>query len=795
MKILLRSLLGLGAVLVLLIFLAIGVVWLSLPQLDGPVTLSGLDQSVRISRDKAGVPTITAPDRQSLAMALGFIHAQERFFQMDLLRRAGAGELAQLVGAAATKIDEPRRIHRMRARLNVALQRASADDRALFDAYAMGVNAGLSALKTAPFEYWILRKKPEPWRAEDALLVNAAMYFDLERSDGWDEQRLALAREALGPQMADFLYRRGGPLDAPIDASVLPDVPMPSELALPDKQGARDQADLPMPGSNNWAVDGSLSQRGAAILANDMHLAIREPNIWYRARLIVQKPGQASPDLDLIGVTLPGVMGVIVGSNTHVAWGFTNSLIDTGDMVILDPVDGNAMRYQTPEGPKDIQIRTERLCPGDCPVLTVEETIWGPVVATDNQGRKLVYRWVAHDMDAGAITAFLRLEKARDIHEAMDAVHGAPIPDQNFVVADSSGHIAWTIAGRVPHRFGHDGSVPVSWADGQSGWNGYLNPDDIPAIIDPADHRLWTANARVVGGDALALLGDGGYAGGARAAQIRDDLFAKNTFDEKDLLAIQLDDRTPVMTYWRDQLSGVLTKRSNDSLAPKLTAELAKWNGHAAIDSIGYRIIRTYRQEVISRVYGAFTAQAAAREATHKNQWLPRQAENALRPLIDQQPPGLVPPGYKSWADVFDSAVQSVEVDINKLADGKLERYSWGARNMTAVHHPLVLAIPLLSSLLDPPNEPVPGDSESPRVGAPGFGASERLVVAPGHEDTGIFHMATGQSGHPMSPYYNMGHENWVRGLPSPLLPGAAQWTMTLQPGVLQPGLLPPGRQ
>ena len=782
MKILFRSLLGLGAVLVLLAAAAAGLVRLSLPQLDGPATISGLNQSVTITRDKAGVPTITAPDRVSLATALGFIHAQERFFQMDLLRRAGAGELAELVGPAAAKLDQPKRLHRMRARLHAALERASSEDRALFDAYANGVNTGLAGLGTAPFEYWILRKKPAPWRAEDALLVNAAMYFDLERSDGWDEHRLALAREALGPQMADFLYRRGGPLDAPIDGSVLPDVPIPQEWTAPGKQAARDQADLPIYGSNNWAVDGSLSKRGAAMLANDMHLAIREPNIWYRARLVVQKPGLSGPDIDLIGVTLPGVMGLIVGSNTHVAWGFTNSVIDTGDLVVLEPVEGNPMRYQTPEGPKDIQVQTERLCPGDCPVLSVEETIWGPVVATDSQGRKMAYRWVAHDMDTGAVTAFLRLEKAHDIHEAMDAVHGAPIPDQNFVVADSSGHIAWTIAGRVPRRFGHDGLMPVSWANGQAGWNGYLAPGEIPSIIDPADHRLWTANARVVGGDALAILGDGGYASGPRAAQIRDDLFAKNSFDETDFLAIQLDDRIPILTFWRDQLTGVLSARTNDSLAPKLAAEIAKWDGHAAIDSIGHRIIRTYRQEVMNRVYGAFTAQAAAQEANHKTQWLPRQAENVLRPLIDQQPPGLIPPGYKSWADVFESAVQSVESDINKMADGKLERYTWGARNTTGVHHPLVAAIPLLSALLDPPNDPVPGDFDAPRVGAPGLGASERLVVAPGHEDTGIFHMATGQSGHPMSPYYNMGHENWVQGNPSPLLPGVTRWTMTLQP-------------
>ncbi|MDE1149052.1 MAG: penicillin acylase family protein [Azospirillaceae bacterium] len=761
----------------------------SLPQLEGTASIPGMNAAVTVERDEAGVPTLTGPDRTSLVYALGFLHAQERFFQMDLMRRTGAGELADLFGPDAVRFDNPHRLHRFRARAQAAVERASPEEHALLAAYAAGVNAGLDALGHEPFEYAMLRQHPKPWRLEDALLVIDAMYFDLQSSDGWDERRLALATDTLGAPMAGFLYPKGTELDAAVDGSFLPEPPMPDSYTPVINPARTGQAD-PAPaqneplarGSNNWAVGGALTATGAAMVANDMHLGLREPNTWYRARLVVKPAGADAPSLDLIGVTLPGNPLMVVGSNKHVAWGYTDAYADTGDVVILEPVDGDPDRYKTPDGPRTLVKHMEPLCPTTCPSLMVEDSIWGPVVGTDAQGRKLAYRWVAHDMGAEVMTAGVALEQAGSMDEAVAIAHRLPIPNENMMIADTKGNIAWTVVGLVPRRFGHDGTLPASWADGKAGWAGYLSPAEVPVVSNPEKSRLWTANTRVVGGDALAKLGFGTYALGARAGQIRDDLLAKDKFAEQDLMAIQLDDRAPMLDYWQRLMLQALGERVSDPTLANLVAPVESWGGRAAIPSVGYRLVRTFRAALIDRLYQAYTAPLAGAAGEHGGDLVSPQAEGPARRLLTAKPAGLVPPGYKTWDALVDAALKDVRDRIEQNAGGDIARFTWGDRNRLAIHHPLSSIVPSLSPYLDPPVEPVAGDVYQPRVTAPSFGASERLVVSPGHEDTGLFHMPTGQSGHPMSPYYNKGHEDWVQGKPTPLLPGPTRWRLLLAP-------------
>jgi penicillin amidase len=787
MKIALRLLLAAGLLVVSALLVAFGGLRASLPKLDGDQAVSGLSGPVRIIRDAQGVPTITAPDRLSLSMALGFIHGQERFFQMDLARRAGAGELAQLVGPAIVSVDEDHRRFRMRARAEAAFARASQADRDMAEAYAKGVNAGLNALTVKPFEYFVLAQTPAPWKPEDSYLINVAMFFNLQSGLGWDEIRRSVASAKLGPEMARFLYPETSEFDAAIDGSQLPLAPMPDGLPVKASALTPDhfQAELPIAGSNNWAVSGALAGRtGSAMLANDMHLGHSVPNIWYRARLI-QQQGTDAPTMDMIGVTLPGTFGVLVGSNGHVAWGFTNSQIDTGDVVILEPVGDDHDQYQTKDGPRTLAKFEERLCEAkSCPVLTVEESQWGPVIGTDAQGRKLAYRWLGQDLDYSIGTTLLAFENMRSVAEAIDAAHHAFIPNQNFVVADDKGHIGWTIAGRVPKRVGFDGREPTSWADGSRYWDGQVAQDDIPTLIDPPNGRIWTANSRIIGGPGYEILGGSGYALGIRAQEIRDDLLAKDHFLESDLLAIQLDIRAPIMNFWREHLLVALKSRTDDTATPALINAIDHWTGSAEVTSVGYRLIRTYRANVISRIYAGYTKElAAASDQKRKNQWLSNQGESVARRLLTEQPPKLVPAGYANWGEVIDGAVSDLKADIAKSASGDVSKYSWGAQNRSSIHHPLALAIPALSVFLDPPVDPLPGDTNTVRVASPSHGASERLVVSPGHEDTGLYHMPSGQSGHPLSPYYNLGHQDWVRGTPSPLLPAAPRWTLNLVPG------------
>jgi penicillin amidase len=774
---------GLGAIALLLIAASGFMIWVfdgSLPVLDGKHVLAGLQDPVDISRDQDGVPVLRGGSRVDLARALGFLHGQERYFQMDLLRRAGAGELSALLGSVTIDIDKIRRRHRFRARAEAILAAMAPDQRALLDAYAAGVNDGLAELDRPPFEYALLRQAPLPWQALDSLLVAYALYFELEENDGWTEERRALVSQALGPSLADFLYPPGNAGEAPLDGIMLPDPPLPMRPADVNPPGSSAPPALPAPakGSNAFAVAGSLTTTGAAIVANDEHLALRMPNIWYRARLI---ENSAMP-LDVTGTTLPGIPFVIAGSNTHIAWGFTNSYIVTGDAIPLDAAPGDSAEYLTPEGPKKLQSVVDQICAAGAPCqdFPIEETVWGPVVGRDAGGRRIVWHWLAHDPDAVGLAADAELERAGSVREALDIAHRLALPDQNFIVGDAAGHIAWSIAGLVPRRIGLEDGQPHSWADGTSGWQGYLAPAEVPEIVDPPSGRIWSANNRMVGGAALAKLGDGGYDGGDRARQIRDDLMAKNHFTEADLLAIQLDDRAPALTPWRKLLLAALGAKPA-AAEPALAAMMpyvANWGGKAEPDSVGYRLVRGFQSLAESMVYAGLAPPAPPGRAM-----IPSAGMSVAARLLTERPADLVPRPYRSWDDFTLAVLKRLRAAVDDSAGGELGRFTWGQRNHLGIHHPLSPAVPLLGRLTDPPDVPIAGDDMMPRVVTPGFGASERFVVSPGHEADGIFEMPGGQASDPISPYYLAGHDDWVLGKPAPFLPGARRWRLVLEPG------------
>lgn len=772
----LATLLGL---ILLVIVIVVGLFFVRLerskPRLDGEVRVAGLAAPVRIDRDAAGIPTLTGQNRTDLAYATGYLHAQERYFQMDMMRRVAAGELGSLFGAAGLEIDEKVRLHLFRARARMVFAHMTPAEQAILRAYVAGVNKGLGDLRAPPFEYMLLRQTPQPWRPEDSLLVVYAMFLDLQ--DGEPKVALDHARAAarVGPAMADLLYPLGTELNAPLDGSPMPPVVLPAKLgaALPAPHGN----DVPEPivkGSNNWVVGGRLTATGAAMVADDMHLGLRVPNIWYRARLVI--PGR----FDIVGVTLPGMFPIVVGSNTHVAWGFTVAHVASHDAVLIDPVAGRKDWYATPHGPRPIVVRHEPLCAdGSCRDLPVRSTIWGPIVAALPDGREVADRWVAHDMHAIRLAPFLAIEQARTVQDVIAAAHQAAMPDQNMVIGDSAGHIAWTIIGQIPRRFGMSGRDPASWADGSRGWAGFLSPAEIPTIVDPPTARLWTANARTQGGATLVRLGPGNYDDGARALRIKQRLFAQERFAERDMLSIQLDPTALRMPFWRGQMLAALDKAKGDPRLAAMIAPVKAWDGRAEPDSVGYRLIRAFRLAVIRNAYVAYIGKP---DDPGASSYALTSSEQAMRTLLRARPPALVPPGSASWDAFLASALADVAKSVDEEAGGDVKRYTWGRWLTASIHHPLAQAIPLLGLLTDPKDGPVPGDNGVVRAQARGSGASERLAVSPGHEAHGLFQMPGGQSGAPLAPYYLAGHRDWVEGRPVPLLPGATRWTLTLRP-------------
>ncbi|MGA2342170.1 MAG: penicillin acylase family protein [Steroidobacteraceae bacterium] len=758
----------------------------SLPTIDGRAELPGLAADVAIERDAAGVPTLVAHNRTDLARALGYVHGQDRFFQMDLLRRAAAGELSALLGPSTLPADRELRPHRFRAVARAIVAQMDAPSRALLEAYVAGVNAGLASLGSRPFEYWVLRSKPQPWNAEDSILCVHAMFLQLQDYAGHLQLQRGLLRATLPPAMWQFLEAGAPEWDAAIDGSVsdAPRIPTAGEFdlralkGLPIEPPAEILGQLDL-GSNNWAIAGAHTLNGAAILANDMHLDFRVPNIWYRARLRIVD------GIDVVGVTLPGTPSIVAGGNHSIAWGFTNSYGEFSKVIRLVPSGDDPAAFATAGGARRLRYVDETIeVKGGAPEhLRVAETPWGPVVGNDWEGRPYALQWTAHD-PAAVNLELLRLEQTRSVAEALRAAASFGIPGQNFLVADSAGHIGWTIAGRLPQRGRVPLGVPQLSTEPEVGYSGWLAPQDQPKVIDPPAGFLWSANARVVGGDAARLIGDDGMDRGARASQIATDLRgAAQPFTPPASLAIQLDDRAVFLERWRALASELIerARTSGDSSQEAAHEVLARWSGHAAPYDPAFRLVHAFRGQVQARVFFMLAAPARQRAKDFRFE-IPTSFEGPLWRLLEGRPLHLLAADYAGWDALLHDALIASEKLPAACAD--LGSCGWGKVNAVHVRHPLSAALPLLSRFLDMPTVwPAGGNHDMPRIQGPDYGASERFSLAPGHEDEAYFHMPGGQSGHPLSPFYRAGFSAWAGGNPTPFLPGAAAHSFVLLRG------------
>ncbi len=796
-----RALKYTGALLALLIVGAIlgGYLCLrgSLPRLDGELRSAGLTSAVQVTRDARGVPTLTAANRADLAWATGFVHAQDRFFEMDLSRRLAAGELSELFGKVAVEQDRRARLFRFRAIAREVLAQANPEQRALFSAYTQGVNAGLAALNSRPWEYWVLAQQPAAWRDEDGLLVVYAMWWDLQ-AGGFKRgiQRLSLNARLGGPECEggwkcalSFLYPRGTGWDAP-DVSTPevpaepPPIPGPGALNLRAAPAFAMREDLPaaspLPGSNNWAVAGRLTANGAALIANDMHLNQRVPTIWYHARLRVA--AQGADALDLNGVTLPGAPVLVAGSNGHIAWGFTNSAGDWLDVERLECTTVGERELTGPAGTVPL-TRTEEVIQvhGEAPITeTVRSGPAGILLRVDPDTHSCWFgAWLAQIPEATNLN-LVRFERFTSVDEALAAAPQLGIPHENLVVGDRAGHIGWAIAGRIPAQAGAGRARAVPQ------WTTAANH---PHIEDPPIGRLWTANARVasdaaqqqlIGGHTAALGAE--YDLGARASQVRDDLLAlRLPATPADMLRIQLDDRALFLARWQGLLLTVLDEASlrGQPRRAQLRGLVASWDGRAGVDSVGYRLVRAFHERVTQSVWDSILGALAV--PAEDDAGPPEQFEGPLWQLLTERPLHLLARPYADWDEFLRAQVDQTLADLGKRCP-QLSECTWGKRNLVKIRHPLSAALPGGAAFLDMPSVELPGDHNMPRVQDGPFGASERFAVSPGHEDEAYLELPGGQSGHPLSPYYRAGFRGWVQGQPLPFLPGATEHTLTLSP-------------
>ncbi|WP_348727760.1 penicillin acylase family protein [Rheinheimera texasensis] len=769
----------------LLAIAAAAVYWMvhqSLPLYQGQLA-AAVQQQVVSSRDAQGYLSIRAQSRGDAAFALGFAHAQERYFQMDLLRRNSAGELAELFGMAALDFDKKQRMHRFRDRADAILRELPKQQRDMLERYAAGANAGLQQLGLPPFEYLLLTQQPRPWQSADSLLVIYSMFLDLQGSLGKDELAQGALKAAIPLEWYQFLTQHSSDWQAAIDGSEAKALPMPASplpaflTAIPAQAcrdcGLTDSRDI---GSNNFAVAAGASKDGRAILADDMHLGIRVPGTWYKAQM---SWSEGDKQHSIAGVTLPGTPAVVAGSNGHIAWGFTNSTADWHDVIALK-LDDSGQKYQTPAGLQEFSYNNEVIkVKGEADVvLLVKETQWGPVMPAPFD--QFALRWVGYDRESLNLN-LLALETAQSSSEALALAPSIGVPAQNLLVADSKGQIGWTIIGAIPARQLQDWDTPQDWSEGKNYWSGYLAAKDYPQIYAPKDSRLWTANARSVGGDALAVLGNGGYDLGARGKQIRDRLFAQTQHDEKSLHGIQLDHEALFLQRWQQLLLQVLTP---EFVAAQQLLQYRQWietdSKAASRDAIGYSLLRAFRDKTLELMFAPLAAQLEAQQLRLRD--LKMVPETPAWALLQARRDDTLPGNFQSWDALLQQAVLDSVAQLKAQTEGDLSKAHWGMLNSAEIQHPLTKALPFLGRWLNMPADALAGDRHMPRVQLKVHGQSERMVVSPGHEADGILVIPAGQSGHPLSEFYAADHAYWLGEKPLGFLPQAEKYSLQMLP-------------
>ncbi|MFQ5777823.1 MAG: penicillin acylase family protein [Terriglobia bacterium] len=749
----------------------------ALPHYEGDLQLAGLAHPVRVLRDERAAPHLYAQTEEDLLVAQGFVHAQERLWQMDILRRATRGRLSEIFGPAALALDKENRLLGLGSVADRAVESLHEDNRRRLEAYARGVNAFIESRRGSlltsglPLEFVLLRYQPERWQPADSLAIGLNMFKLL--TNVW-RRELARARvsEQVGPERATDLYVSRADDDHPIAEPVKRRrrrrqrvfVAHRCRHSLTDILAGQP---LSTPASNNWAVAGTRTASGAAMLANDMHLPHGVPSIWFINHL-------HAPKVNAAGFSLPGIPGVVAGHNQHIAWGFTNHMADTQDLFLerFDPEDPS--RYMTPTGWRSVERRVERIVVrgADDVDFEVLSTRHGPVVHDDGEF-KLALAWTALDPGQipGSLSSFFGVNRAHNWEEFTQAFAEYSGPPQNVAYADADGNIGYYAAGRVPLRRNGHGEVPVPGDSNQFDWVGTIPFEHMPHTFNPPEGILATANNRVVPDDYPYYVTDGWIAP-ARVARIYELLQADKKFAPADFLAIQGDIVSRPDRFLAGQLvaAGSAVSAHPPERAQAL-ALLAAWDGSMRADSPAPLLTTATRAKVLEELLRPHLG----------NDWrsyswfmAPVFLENVLR----ERPERWLPPNYPSYEELLlaalDRALEQLQRETRSPAVANMR---WGEQMRVRFIHTVGERIPVLRRWFSVGGSQQSGGRYTVKQTGRRFGPSERLVVDFSDLDATQMNITLGQSGHVASPHYKDQFQAWleVRSFPAPFTDAAVE--------------------
>jgi len=757
----------------------------ALPQLDGRLQVKGLSAAVRVTRDSHGVPAIEAANLEDLFLAQGYVTAQDRLWQMDIMRRFAAGELSEILGEDTLKIDREQRILGLRAAARKGLQTASPRDRAYFEAYARGVNAFIESHGSSfPIEFRILGYRPKPWQPEDSIVIANQMVKDLNYYTFRDTLAHEKILAKLGPELTADLYvnrswhdrpptvmredlndqeHQGDSDDDDDEDDSGPDTSVTQQRSTASEIWAQHALEA-VNGSNDWVVSGAHTITGKPLLSNDMHLGHQMPNLWYEAHLKLDEA--ESVNLDVAGVTLPGMPYVIVGHNQRIAWGFTNVGPTVAD-AFVENFDGQG-DYQTPKGWEQPEHRSEVIHINGKPDITVDVRITrhGPIITDLLPGeiRQVALRWTLYD---GLRMPFLDVDTAQNWEEFRKAFSQLDAPGQNVVYADVDGNIGYQTTGRVPIRAAGDGSLPASGANDAHEWTGYIPFDKLPSIYNPPSGVIATANGRITP-DSYRNSISAEWEAPWRTERIYHVLESGRKFASTDMLALQDDIHSENDLFAAERFVYAVDHASKPSARAKQAADLMRnWDGRMlgslTAPTIAVRSARELTRLLLEARLGSAPEDPKAQEATLNWKTYHWEMQTVwLQNVLLHQPKRWLPEKYPNYDELLTAAVEAA---VNGPAAPKdLASWHWGSVNAVEIDHPVLGKIPLVRHWAAPGVREQSGSGYTVKAVTRHHGPSERFTANLADLDQSTLNTVTGQGGNFLSPYYMDQWKAWYEG-------------------------------
>lgn len=708
-----------------------------------------------------------------LFVAQGFVHAQDRLWQMESQRRLGFGRLAEVIGKRAIDTDRYMRILGLGRAAQHDVQQLSAEARTTIEAYVRGVNAFIQQHRSKlPPEFIALRHTPEQWDVVDVIVWGKVMALSL--SGNWPQEvlRAQMVAQVGSARAAQYQLtaRADLPFIIPSGATYTPDIGQSAlDLAQNAQPWLNESNDR---GSNNWVVNGTRTKSGHALLANDPHLGLTIPSIWYEIHL-------HAPDYHVAGASFAGVPGVVIGHNNHIAWGVTNSMTDLQDLYMerFDLSDAAGLRYEYRGQWHHAELIYETIrVKGDAPVIEpVRITRHGPIITPltrpdgSRENNPLALRWTALDRST-LVDAILALNRATNWHTFRDALRLWDVPPQNFVFADVDGNIGYQLAGHIPMRAQGDGKLPVPGWSGEYEWQGVVPFEQLPMQYNPPEGFVVTANNQIVADDYVPAI-RGEWSSGWRAERIRQlinqypqhDLatFARIHGDQRSLSGLEL-----------ISIAGRLP--NGDALANQARAILAGWDGELHVDSIAATIAVQLLEEIKRAVFapvshtmnlvvgiGAFASRPG-------QEYMARALPQILNALVSNNNDWF--DDGRSWDDILAHAWPAAITTIRKRLGDDPVRWRYGNWHTLTFQHPFG-SMPIIGKLFnrgpfafggsgDTVN--VCGITTAPNGSTMYSTASLRIICDPSDWEQCRSMHPVGQSGHPLSQHYADFIKPWI---------------------------------